>query len=164
MGIADADYELFINCGGRSLTYGDRVYEEDSVPRGTAAFYSTENWAHSSTGNFIGGIGALYVVRNTPVINSYDTTELYATARTAPLSLKYYGLCLQEGNYTVGLHFAEIIFTNHSAYSSVGQRRFDVYIQVTDMLHISLDTKDLRLFMPCLVCCFSVSECRKLLF
>lgn len=116
------------------------MYEEDSVPRGMAAFYATENWAYSSTGDFLGNDSALYVVRSTSAINSYDTTELYATARTAPLSLKYYGLCLQEGNYTVGLHFAEIIFTNHSAYTSLGQRRFDVYIQVTDMLHTSLNT------------------------
>ncbi|CAA7402400.1 unnamed protein product [Spirodela intermedia] len=56
--------------------------------------------------------------------------ELYKTARLSPLSLKYYGLCLQPGNYTVKLHFAEIVFTPGPTYGSLGRRVFDVSIQV----------------------------------
>ncbi|KAL5716581.1 hypothetical protein ACHQM5_018251 [Ranunculus cassubicifolius] len=55
--------------------------------------------------------------------------ELYTTARLTPLSLTYYGFCLINGNYTVNLHFAEIMFTNDNTYRSLGRRIFDVYIQ-----------------------------------
>ncbi|EHA8589952.1 hypothetical protein COCNU_scaffold013660G000010 [Cocos nucifera] len=55
--------------------------------------------------------------------------ELYMNARLNPLSLKYYGLCLQKGSYTVNLHFAEIMYTDDQTYFSVGERLFDVSIQ-----------------------------------
>jgi len=56
--------------------------------------------------------------------------KLYSTARISPLSLTYYGFCLLNGNYTVRLHFAEIMFTHDNTYRSLGRRVFDVYIQV----------------------------------
>ncbi|CAA6665668.1 unnamed protein product [Spirodela intermedia] len=56
--------------------------------------------------------------------------DLYTSARLNPLSLKYYGLCLQSGNYTVKLHFSEIVFTPVPTYGSLGRRVFDVSIQV----------------------------------
>ncbi|XP_058100948.1 probable leucine-rich repeat receptor-like serine/threonine-protein kinase At3g14840 [Magnolia sinica] len=56
-------------------------------------------------------------------------SELYTKARLSPISVTYYGLCLQNGNYTVKLHFAEIMFTDDRTYSSLGKRLFDVYIQ-----------------------------------
>jgi len=55
---------------------------------------------------------------------------LYETARVSPISLTYYGMCLENGNYTVSLNFAEIMFTDDNTYSSLGRRIFDVYIQV----------------------------------
>ncbi|CBI30750.3 unnamed protein product, partial [Vitis vinifera] len=51
------------------------------------------------------------------------------TARRAPTSLIYYGFCLENGEYTVRLHFAEIEITDNEAYRSLGQRIFDIYIQ-----------------------------------
>lgn len=51
-------------------------------------------------------------------------------ARLSPLSLTYYGFCLKNGNYTVNLHFAEIMFTDDRTSSSLGRRIFDVYVQV----------------------------------
>ena len=57
-------------------------------------------------------------------------SELYTEARRSPLSLTYYGLCMFSGSYTVKLHFAEIVFTNDSTFSSLGKRRFNVFIQV----------------------------------
>ncbi|XXG90299.1 hypothetical protein AAC387_Pa12g2104 [Persea americana] len=56
-------------------------------------------------------------------------SQLYTTARLSPLSLTYYGLCLCNGNYTVKLHFAEILFSDDKSYSSLGKRIFDIYIQ-----------------------------------
>lgn len=59
-----------------------------------------------------------------------NNTDLYKNARLSPLSLTYYGFCLLNGNYTLKLHFAEIMFTDDKTYSSLGRRIFDVYVQV----------------------------------
>ena len=64
-----------------------------------------------------------------------ENSGLYTTARLSALSLTYYGFCLENGNYTVKLHFAEITFTDDKTYSSLGRRLFDVYVQV--MNHIT---------------------------
>lgn len=59
-----------------------------------------------------------------------NDSELYTTARMSPLSLTYYARCLANGNYTVTLHFAEIIFRDNRSYQSLGRRMFDIYVQV----------------------------------
>lgn len=57
--------------------------------------------------------------------------NIYNNARLAPTSLRYYGLCLRQGSYRVRLHFAEIMYTDDSTFSSLGRRIFDVSIQVS---------------------------------
>lgn len=57
-------------------------------------------------------------------------SELYMNARLSPLSLTYYGLCMYPGSYTVQLHFAEIVFSGDNTYNSLGERLFNVFIQV----------------------------------
>ncbi|GAY69080.1 hypothetical protein CUMW_269280 [Citrus unshiu] len=54
---------------------------------------------------------------------------LYDEARLCPDSLKYYGFCLQNGNYNVSLYFSEIVFAKNDDYSSSAKRVFDIYIQ-----------------------------------
>ncbi|KAH6764093.1 Leucine-rich repeat transmembrane protein kinase [Perilla frutescens var. frutescens] len=129
-------YSLYINCGGKEVIISNNtVYKEDTESRGASMFYwgQTQNWALSSTGNFMDDDqdSDTYIVTNVSML--YNTTppvsELYRTARTSPLSLTYYGLCLLNGNYTVKLHFAEILFTNDSSFNSLGRRIFDVYLQ-----------------------------------
>ncbi|KAL6198252.1 hypothetical protein ACLB2K_028044 [Fragaria x ananassa] len=58
-----------------------------------------------------------------------NNSELYRTARLSFLSLTYYAHCLVNGNYTVKLHFAEIVLRDNRSYYGVGTRFFDVYIQ-----------------------------------
>ncbi|XP_062095701.1 probable LRR receptor-like serine/threonine-protein kinase At1g53430 [Humulus lupulus] len=58
-----------------------------------------------------------------------NNSDLYTTARLSPLSLTYYGRCLVNGNYTVKLHFAEIVLRDNRSYYGVGRRIFDVYVQ-----------------------------------
>nr|XP_028958942.1 probable LRR receptor-like serine/threonine-protein kinase At1g07650 [Malus domestica] len=58
-----------------------------------------------------------------------NNSELYKTARLSPLSLTYYARCLAYGNYTVKLHFAEIVLRDNRSYYGVGRRIFNVYIQ-----------------------------------
>lgn len=65
----------------------------------------------------------------TTLIRSSDVSDLYATARVAPISLTYFHYCLENGNYTLSLHFEEIEFTNDNSYTSLGVRIFDIYVQ-----------------------------------
>ena len=71
-----------------------------------------------------------YIMTNSTRL-SMSNLELYMSARLSPISLTYYGFCMGNGNYTVNLHFAEIMFTDDKTYSSLGRHIFDVYIQVT---------------------------------
>lgn len=103
-------------------------------------FYMGQNWAFSSTGNFMDNdVDAdVYIETNTSALSNVSATyaELYTKARVTPMSLTYYGVCLINGNYTVNLHFAEIVFTNDSSFNSLGKRIFDVYIQVTKVYRL----------------------------
>ncbi|XP_039116286.1 probable LRR receptor-like serine/threonine-protein kinase At1g53440 [Dioscorea cayenensis subsp. rotundata] len=119
--------ELFINCGGGQMTIGKYVYQEDDENRGHKV--SEENWAISSTGYFLNSEEQTYTASTKRQMLNTPNPELYTNARLSALSLKYYGLCLQNGNYTVVLHFAEIIFTDDQTYSNLGRRLFDVSIQ-----------------------------------
>ncbi|KAJ8512608.1 hypothetical protein OPV22_003042 [Ensete ventricosum] len=119
---------LFINCGGDKAFVDGNEFEADINQLGPAQYASTEKWAYSSTGDFVDNRDEKYIAKNASLLN-ITNSELYKTARLSPLSLKYYGLCLQEGNYTVKLHFAEIMFTDNQTYASLGRRIFDVSIQ-----------------------------------
>ncbi|KAM7498587.1 hypothetical protein LguiA_023001 [Lonicera macranthoides] len=120
-------HSLFINCGGSRIDVGGNEYEEDLTPFGPSYFYSSsEKWAYSSTGLYMGNDVGPYVTTNT----SYVSGEgFYTTARLAPTSIKYYGLCMRRGSYRVRLHFAEIMYSNDTTFSSLGRRIFDVSIQ-----------------------------------
>jgi hypothetical protein len=126
-----SDYSLFINCGGRSVVIDGNVYEDDSSQIGTSTFVLSDDkrWAYSSTGDFVGNENADYIARNKSRL-ALAHPELYTEARLSPLSLKYYGLCMENGEYLVNLHFAEIMFTDDHTYSSNGKRVFEVLIQV----------------------------------
>ncbi|KAF1866922.1 hypothetical protein Lal_00018308 [Lupinus albus] len=126
------DHSLFINCGGPEINVGENVYDADVDHRGTSTFFlsNTGQWAYSSTGLFVGNAAADYVTSNKNSLN-IQGPQYYQTARLAPLSLSYFGLCMLKGNYKVRLHFAEIMFTSdqNQTFSSVGRRIFDVSVQ-----------------------------------
>ncbi|MQL95479.1 hypothetical protein Taro_028145 [Colocasia esculenta] len=124
------NYQIFINCGGRKVTIDSNEYEEDTYPRGSSTYFLPESgkWASSSTGDFVGNNDLGYIAGNTSILSMLNP-ELYMSARLNPISLKYYGLCLMRGSYTVRLHFAEIIFTDDQTFLSLGRRVFDVSIQ-----------------------------------
>ncbi|CAM0946050.1 unnamed protein product [Alopecurus aequalis] len=126
---------LFINCGGRSVVIDGNVYEDDSSQIGTSTFVLSDDkkWAYSSTGDFVGNENADYIARNTSRL-TLAHPELYKEARLSPLSLKYYGLCMENGEYQVNLHFAEIMFTDDHTYSSNGKRIFEVLVQGAKVL------------------------------
>ncbi|KAK3133141.1 hypothetical protein QOZ80_6AG0532890 [Eleusine coracana subsp. coracana] len=123
---------LHINCGDKEVTINGYKYEADMIPKGASELYVSpgSNWALSSTGNFMdNNINDDNYIAATASNLTMPNWELYAKARLSPLSLAYYGLCMFNGSYTVKLHFAEIVFTNDNTYSSLGKRRFNVFIQ-----------------------------------
>ncbi|KAL0011458.1 hypothetical protein SO802_006566 [Lithocarpus litseifolius] len=69
-----------------------------------------------------------YLANNVSIL-TMENSQLYTSARLSPLSITYYARCLANGNYTVTLHFAEIVFTSNRSSYSLGKRIFDVYIQ-----------------------------------
>ncbi|KAM7530501.1 hypothetical protein LguiB_033911 [Lonicera macranthoides] len=124
-------YSLYINCAGGETTIGKTVYEGDQNSDGPAKFVpSNENWGTSNTGHFWDrNVTADEYTANNVSILRVNNPELYTSARLFPLSLTYYGRCLANGNYTVTLHFAEIMLRDNQSFQSLGRRIFDVYIQ-----------------------------------
>ncbi|WVZ01021.1 hypothetical protein V8G54_027090 [Vigna mungo] len=124
-------YNLHINCGGKEVLVNKSTYDDDVADGGDVRFLwnRNRNWAVSTTGNFMNkGKEGFHLVSNKSVL-SIENVDLYMTARASPISLTYYGFCLQNGNYTIFLHFAEIVFTDDQTFSSLGRRVFDIYIQ-----------------------------------
>ncbi|XP_019453518.1 PREDICTED: probable LRR receptor-like serine/threonine-protein kinase At1g53430 [Lupinus angustifolius] len=123
-------YSLFINCGGPKGEFEGIHYVDDLQRDGISNFVlrNEDQWAYSSTGVYLGNDAANHVAANKFSLN-ISGPEYYQTARTSPLSLKYYGLCMRKGNYKVKLHFAEIMFSDDQTSSSLGRRIFDVSIQ-----------------------------------
>ncbi|XP_062012890.1 probable LRR receptor-like serine/threonine-protein kinase RFK1 isoform X1 [Rosa rugosa] len=126
---------MHVNCGGNDITLKDEnntnvIYEGDGrVEGGAAKYFRNEEsmWGFSSTGDFMDD----YDLKNTRYLISLassNLSELYTTARTSPISLTYFYYCLENGVYTVTLHFAEIKFTNEGTHS-LGRRFFDIYVQ-----------------------------------
>jgi hypothetical protein len=138
---------LHVNSGGNDVAFKEDkatvIYEGDAeAVGGTAKFFIHDNsyWGFSSTGDFMDD-NDYQNTRYTVSLSSSNVTELYGTARVSPISLTYFHYCLENGNYTVNLHFAEIQFTNDETYSSLGKRVFDIYVQVmshSDGKYVSL--------------------------
>ncbi|KAK2642597.1 hypothetical protein Ddye_024360 [Dipteronia dyeriana] len=115
-----------INCGGKDVLIKQTTYEGDRNDGNGAIldYNGKSNWGMISAGDFMDHN------ENDGYTLSADTQpELYSTARGSPLFLTYYGYCLENGNYKVSLHFAEIKFRDEEPYNRVGRRVFDIYIQ-----------------------------------
>ncbi|KAJ0873940.1 putative protein kinase RLK-Pelle-DLSV family [Helianthus annuus] len=129
-----ASTSLYINCGGNGVSVQNKVYEGDLDAGSPSHFSSTDNrWGFSNTGHFLDDDNPdSYILTNSSRL-SVNTSELYMNARTSAISLTYYGFCMRNGSYNVSLHFAEIVFTDDTKFSSLGRRVFDIYIQDTLM-------------------------------
>ncbi|XP_047335214.1 probable LRR receptor-like serine/threonine-protein kinase At1g56130 isoform X2 [Impatiens glandulifera] len=121
-----------IKCGGPPITSSTGIqFERENENLGPATYFttSTSRWAVSNAGRFAENNNPLVTAGSTSQFNSLDS-ELFQTARKSPGSLRYYGLGLENGNYTVSLQFAEIEISNEqSRWQSLGRRVFDIYIQ-----------------------------------
>ncbi|KAJ0083115.1 hypothetical protein Patl1_10397 [Pistacia atlantica] len=127
---------LHINCGGEDVIINNTWYEGDKFPhtgKGAVLNYNRETkWGFISTGDFMDDkqkYDDAYTL-STDSTSSMKFPKLYFTARVTPLFLTYYAYCMEKGNYTVNLHFAEIFFRDDEVpFHKVGRRIFDIYIQ-----------------------------------
>ncbi|GKD03714.1 probable 37S ribosomal protein S5, mitochondrial, partial [Tanacetum coccineum] len=71
--------------------------------------------------------------------NTLDS-ELFQTTRIYAGSLRYYGLGLENGNYTVNLWSVELQIKDDLTWGSLGRRVFDIYLQAHP--HTSIEDLD----------------------
>ncbi|XP_024531458.1 probable LRR receptor-like serine/threonine-protein kinase At1g56140 isoform X2 [Selaginella moellendorffii] len=122
------NFQFAINCGGPQITSDGTDFNADMQSSLDGDFYSTGGWVTSSSGF------AESFQDNPTWFQSIEGSAgqqavLYQTARTAPTSLRYLGVGMRSGSYTVHLHFAEIIIGTGQDGPGVGRRYFDVFIQ-----------------------------------
>ncbi|KAL5555510.1 hypothetical protein UlMin_037746, partial [Ulmus minor] len=107
---------LHINCGGEETNLDGMIYESDND---SSPVYKSPygNWVRISSGeqSIVAKIKCGIFVSDAP---------LYDKARVASVSLKYYGFCLENGEYNVTLHFAEIKFANNTDEADQGDQSF----------------------------------------
>ncbi|KAF8038323.1 hypothetical protein BT93_B0993 [Corymbia citriodora subsp. variegata] len=120
-----------INSGGPLVKSSDGTLFEGDYNNdvGPASFSvsETKRWALSNVGIFTDGTYEFTHYTSKAILNTSEA--LFQTTRTSASSLRYYGLGLQNGNYTVNLGFVETAFPDDSQWSSRGRRLFDIYIQ-----------------------------------
>ncbi|GJS08433.1 probable LRR receptor-like serine/threonine-protein kinase RFK1 isoform X1 [Tanacetum coccineum] len=126
---------LHVNSGGNELRVRENnhnvLYDGDaSFDGGAGSFHrnTNNNWGLSSTGDFLDDNIQTNIYVDS-LQNSTNLPSLYTTARLSPLSLTYISYCLQNGDYRINLHFAEIQYTNDTTYRNLGRRIFNIYIQ-----------------------------------
>ncbi|KAG8067603.1 hypothetical protein GUJ93_ZPchr0005g14280 [Zizania palustris] len=107
------------------------IYEVDPVDLGAASYYVSRQtrWAVSNVGQYYLAPKAKNIVYSPLHFQNSDDSKLFETARMSASSLRYYGLRLENGNYTVLLQFAEFAFPDTKTWQSLGRRVFDIYVQ-----------------------------------
>ncbi|KAM0904183.1 hypothetical protein ACQ4PT_018158 [Festuca glaucescens] len=116
----------------RSVSGSDNsVYEPDDASLGPASFYVTggPTWGVSNVGRFMDSRNGSYIIYSSHQFQNTLDTELFRNARMSPSSLRYFGIGLENGNYTVTLQFAEFDFPGGQSWKSTGRRVFDIYVQ-----------------------------------
>ncbi|KAI8028381.1 putative LRR receptor-like serine/threonine-protein kinase [Camellia lanceoleosa] len=97
-------------CGGPQITSSNQIiYERDNETLGPATYYvtSTNRWAVSNVGCFGEKNNAQYTSFSSSQFTNTLDSELFQTARISAGSLRYYGLGLQNGNYTGNLEWKD---------------------------------------------------------
>ncbi|KAG5387673.1 hypothetical protein IGI04_029214 [Brassica rapa subsp. trilocularis] len=126
--------EFSINCGGPPIrSVSGALFEREDEELGPASFVvsDVQRWAASSVGLFAGSSSNIYIATSQSQFISTLDSELFQSARLSASSLRYYGLGLENGGYTVTLQFAEIqiLGSTSNTWRGLGRRRFDIYVQ-----------------------------------
>ncbi|KAK3217836.1 hypothetical protein Dsin_011806 [Dipteronia sinensis] len=125
-------YNFSIKCGGPQITSSNGiVYERDNTTLGPSSYFvaDTSRWGVSNVGYFTGSNNPQYTSFSQSQFTNTLDSELFQTARISASSLRYYGLGLENGNYSVTLQFAEMDIKDTTSWESIGRRKFDIYIQ-----------------------------------
>jgi hypothetical protein len=129
-----ADYSFAVDCGNNRSTRGsdNTFYEMDPTNLGTASYYVTDQtrWGVSNVGRFNEAPNGSYLMYSPEKFQNALDSTLFQTARMSPSSLRYYGIGLENGNYTIELQFAEFAYPDSPTWQSTGRRVFDIYLQV----------------------------------
>ncbi|XP_076884411.1 uncharacterized protein LOC143533543 [Bidens hawaiensis] len=123
---------LAIKCGGPAMSVDNILFDpENDTTLGPAAFkLYQDKWAVSNGGIAIDRRDPTFIISTSMLVNNTRYPELFRTSRMSPNSLRYYGLGLVNGPYTVKLFFAETVFDlNNNSWTGHGRRVFDIYIQ-----------------------------------
>ncbi|KAJ0241222.1 Malectin domain-containing protein [Hirschfeldia incana] len=124
--------DFSINCGGPEIrSVSGALFEKEDEDLGPASFFvsPSQRWAASSVGLFAGSSNNIYIATSqSQFVNTLDS-ELFQSARLSASSLRYYGLGLENGGYTVTIQFAEIQMKGSNTWRGVARRRFDIYVQ-----------------------------------
>ncbi|KAI3706388.1 hypothetical protein L6452_24091 [Arctium lappa] len=122
-----------IKCGGSELRSANGILfeNENLTTLGPASFYlDQEKWGVSNGGIAIDTEDPSFIVSTTTEVDNTRYPELYRTSRKSTSSLRYYGLGLKNGPYTISLYFAETVFNrSRNAWQGHARRVFDIYIQ-----------------------------------
>uniref|UniRef100_A0A0E0L0C4 non-specific serine/threonine protein kinase n=1 Tax=Oryza punctata TaxID=4537 RepID=A0A0E0L0C4_ORYPU len=133
MVLSITDYSFAVDCGSNTALRGsdNTIYEADTTNLGAASYYVTDQtrWGVSSVGNYFQATDGNNIISSSQHFEDVVDSKLFETARMSPSSLRYYGLGLENGNYTVVLQFAEFAFPDSQTWLSLGRRVFDIYIQ-----------------------------------
>ncbi|CAH8306196.1 unnamed protein product [Eruca vesicaria subsp. sativa] len=125
-------FNFSVNCGGPDIrSSSGALYEKDEGALGPASFFvsRSQRWAVSNVGLFTGSNSNQYITQSaTPFANTSDS-EIFQSARLSASSLRYYGLGLENGGYSVTLQFGEIQIQGSNTWTSLGRRIFDIYVQ-----------------------------------
>uniref|UniRef100_J3MR61 non-specific serine/threonine protein kinase n=1 Tax=Oryza brachyantha TaxID=4533 RepID=J3MR61_ORYBR len=126
-------YSFAVDCGSNRSIRGldNTMYELDATNLGDSSYYVTNptRWGVSNAGKWYQSPNDSKIIHSSEKIQNAVDSELFLTARMSPSSLRYYGLGLENGNYTVLLKFAELGYPDTPTWQSLGRRVFDIYIQ-----------------------------------
>uniref|UniRef100_A0ACD5UEX8 Uncharacterized protein n=1 Tax=Avena sativa TaxID=4498 RepID=A0ACD5UEX8_AVESA len=122
-----------VDCGSiRSISGSDgSLYDPDDASLGPASYNVTgaSTWGVSNVGRFMDASNGSYIIYSSQQFQNTLDSELFRNARMSPSSLRYFGIGLENGNYTVTLQFAEFDFPDAQSWKSRGRRVFDIYVQ-----------------------------------
>nr|AAT73682.1 hypothetical protein, contains protein kinase domain [Oryza sativa Japonica Group] len=126
-------YSFAVDCGSNSSTRGsdNTIYEADPMNLGAGSYFVTgeKRWGISNVGKFDQATNGIDIIYSSDHFQNTVDSKLFETARMSASSLRYYGLGLENGNYTVLLQFAEFAFPDSQGWQSLGKRIFDIYVQ-----------------------------------
>ncbi|KAI3716532.1 hypothetical protein L1987_67471 [Smallanthus sonchifolius] len=122
-----------IKCGGSEMrSMNNILFEtENSTTLGPASYdLFQEKWAVSNGGIVIDRPDPSFIASTSIQVDNTRYPELFRTSRKSPGSLRYYGLGMENGPYTISLFFAETVFNRTpNTWQGHGRRLFDIYIQ-----------------------------------